>query len=447
MSLVSDLEEEIAAVDWRAIVNYLCHDMLERTDYNAFFTSFLFEQRHAAWGGLLSLRGGGPAVAAMMHARIAELHAWEAANCAKRLADCAADLVAVGDDDYDDHGRGHGGGGGVAGGVGDFGTERAIFALQGVAQALYYTQYFEDGRSWGCKDGPACGCRNLRPSGTGAAAAAAAAAALAAAGGGGVARSSSGDDDEDSGDGGRESSGGLKMENSPNPATLMSTKLGSSPSSSRSSGLQKRACREHLAAQLVPHLDAFVLASAARAAERPPHEQAAKLSVALACVNTVTLFAPATGALDDAQLSRALALLKHTFGARNPGGLNLYSKVAVLTHIGLNCKGRVGLPHLGWIFDFFDAAEPQLLGAFEDWSNTNRDITLDLVAEIVTCYRFSRHATPALRRYVAFVRHEVARKYSGVGYRFRFYAHADLASDHEAVSLYHAFLAQWQTNT
>ena len=57
----------------------------------------------------------------------------------------------------------------------------------------------------------------------------------------------------------------------------------------------------------------------------------------------------------------------------------------------------------------------------------------------------SRLATPALRRYVAFVRHEVARKYSGVGYRFRFYAHADLASDHEAVSLYHAFLAQWQT--
>ena len=180
--------------------------------------------------------------------------------------------------------------------------------------------------------------------------------------------------------------------------------------------------------------------------------QGAKLSVVLAAVNTITLFMRAAGLLDAAQLTRALENLRHAFDTTNHGKLNLYSKIAVLTHIGLNLVDLRGCPdgaascslesaQVSWIFSFFDEIEPVLLTAFQDWTNTNRDIILDLVAEIVTCYRYARRRTVALGHYLAFVRREVEHKYSHTRYRYRFYAHADIASDHEALSLYHAYMA------
>ena len=92
---------------------------------------------------------------------------------------------------------------------------------------------------------------------------------------------------------------------------------------------------------------------------------------------------------------------------------------------------------------FFDRECDALLSGWEDSANLNRDILLDLVAEIVSCYHYSRHftGTGALTKYKAFVQGQVARKYApGEPFVYRYFAHADLPSDHEAVSLYHMLM-------
>jgi hypothetical protein len=92
---------------------------------------------------------------------------------------------------------------------------------------------------------------------------------------------------------------------------------------------------------------------------------------------------------------------------------------------------------------FFDRECDALLSGWEDSANLNRDILLDLVAEIVSCYHYSRHftGTGALAKYKAFVQGQVARKYApGEPFVYRYFAHADLPSDHEAVSLYHMLM-------
>ena len=61
----------------------------------------------------------------------------------------------------------------------------------------------------------------------------------------------------------------------------------------------------------------------------------------------------------------------------------------------------------------------------DEFLHSGCDITRDLVAEIVTCYRYARRRTAALERYLAFVRREVERKYSSTPFHYRFYAHAD----------------------
>ena len=48
---------------------------------------------------------------------------------------------------------------------------------------------------------------------------------------------------------------------------------------------------------------------------------------------------------------------------------------------------------------------------------------------------------PRLAKYKAFVQGQVARKYApGEPFVYRYFAHADLPSDHEAVSLYHMLM-------
>ena len=46
-------------VDWRSVTGYLAQDLLERTDYNAFYGAYLFAARPSAWEGVLA--GGGAA--------------------------------------------------------------------------------------------------------------------------------------------------------------------------------------------------------------------------------------------------------------------------------------------------------------------------------------------------------------------------------------------------
>ena len=352
-----------------------------------------------------------------MRARIVELHAWERANCAGRLERCAAATPSEGEE-LARWGLG-----------GRFATEQRVFDMQGAAQALYYAQYFSG------EGGGGEGSSNSSSHGGGG-------------DGGGVSGGGGGGGGGDGGGSGGGSGGEREV------SAVGSVLGGSSTEQQQQQQQQQRACRERLLSQLVPHLDAFVLGAVARAAERAAHEQGAKLGLALAAVNTVTLFARAAGLLDAVQLTRALELLRHAFDATNDGGLNLYSKVAVLTHIGFNlvnlrgCPGGAGTScglasdkRVSWIFAFFDEVEPALLESFDDKHNRNRDITLDLVAEIVTCYRYARRRTAALERYLAFVRREVERKYSSTPFHYRFYAHADIASDHEALSLYHAYMA------
>merc|ERR1712083_132126 len=80
--------------------------------------------------------------------------------------------------------------------------------------------------------------------------------------------------------------------------------------------------------------------------------------------------------------------------------------------------------------------------AFEDTSNPERAIVLDIIAETLTGYRYFNHWTPSRVRYESFVAGEIGRKYAERSdHVYRYYAHADFPSDHEALSLYHMIMS------
>ena len=63
--------------------------------------------------------------------------------------------------------------------------------------------------------------------------------------------------------------------------------------------------------------------------------------MALAVVNTLTLFAWELGLVSEKAMKKVLWLLRKVFIDDDQGRLNLYSKVTVLTHLGLNFRGQV----------------------------------------------------------------------------------------------------------
>ena len=348
-------------IEWGLVVDWLVHEMAQHTDYSAFFASYLFEEHHHVWTGLVT--GGAPAVASV-HSHIRRLHAWERANVKEKLRTYAAALVS-----------------GAAQPAGDFSTGQNVFELQKGAQVLYYERYFNSFGQWQ------------------------------GAGGG-------------------------------------DTGQGQCPwATSHSSMQEQHVCHQQVSAQLAPNIAGFIQGGLARAAERPASDQPSKVSLVLAVVNTLTLFGRVLGLVDQRGLSFSLALLQRGCGAENHGELNMYSKIVVLAHVGLNIKGQCHFDDVAWIFQYFDDIEGELLAAFDDVANPNRDIILDLVAEVCTCYYYSNHCTDSLSRYLLFVKREVRRKYSA-GFassqqgQSTYYAHADLASAHEAVSLYHLFMVQ-----
>lgn len=313
--------------DRHSVVLWLARDMDERTDDNTFLASYFFAISRPDWTCLL-----GDDCAARVMERIEELHVWQYHVCAEKIARPArTERVLV---------------------PSDFVYESTTFAIQRVAQALYYLRYF-----------------------------------------------------------------------------------------GRVASKQLSRSLEELRMQLMPHLQQFIRGGICSSSHYPwATSQDSKLSVALAVVNTVMLFARVLFLMSMQDLEYALAMLRQMYMVEDYGQMDLYSKASIIAHIGLNCQGQCGFVHVAWLFDYFDSLQPQLLASFEDLNNPRRDIILDLVAEIITCYRYFHHHTPHLEHYMAFMRHEVQRKYCG-HFSYRYYAHADLPSDHEAVSLYHMFIS------
>jgi len=312
------------SLDWRAVVLWLVHDIEVQTDHNAFLASYFFTIRHPDWTNLL-----GDISTAKVLRRIEDLHMWQYRICTETIGETELFFTPS-----------------------DFGRESTTFAIQRVAQALYYLQHF-----------------------------------------------------------------------------------------GRVASSQQHRSLYLLRTQLVPHLQQFIRDSLYDSSHYPwATSLVSKVSVALAVVNTVTLFARVLRLLSVQDLQPVLSLLRQMYIVEDCGQLDLYGKAAIIAHIGFNCRGQCAFDHVSWIFDYFDTLQPQLLAAFEDRSNLNRDITLDLVAEIVTCYRYFRHRTSCRTRYETFVKHEVQRKYCG-HFCYRYYAHADFPSDHEAVSLYHMLIS------
>ena len=204
-------------------------------------------------------------------------------------------------------------------------------------------------------------------------------------------------------------------------------------------------CMDMLREHLEPYIGEMILGSGSTAAQRAWTDQGSKAGTALAVVNTITLFARVLGLVSDDAVRDLIQQIRTVCVVENHGALNLYSKITVLTHIGLNFRGQIAFEQVAWVFEFFDEIQVEIIQMFDDESNANRDILLDLVAEIITCYNYSRHFTPALANYVAFVGKEVERKYArvaGAQFCYRYYAHADVPSDHESVSLYHMLMSQ-----
>lgn len=199
-------------------------------------------------------------------------------------------------------------------------------------------------------------------------------------------------------------------------------------------------CHEVLRSKLVPRLHEFICCSVR--CRDPAIPQDSKLSVALAVVNTVTLFMRLMGLLSRHDLQQVLALFQQLYMEEDIGELDLFGKTSVLAHIVLNVRGQCEFVHVAWIFEYLDSVQPQLQMAFEDESDPRRTIALDLIAEVLTGYRYFNHWTPSRVSYESFVAFEIRRKYAErVDHVYRFYAHADFPSDHEALSLYHMMMS------
>jgi len=196
-----------------------------------------------------------------------------------------------------------------------------------------------------------------------------------------------------------------------------------------------------LQTKLVPNLEQYIRCIvASRARDASEASERSNLSLSLALVNTVTLYLRTLELLGPQDLEQVLGLLQHFY--QECPWLNIYSKTSVLAHVLLNLQGQCPIKHVAWIFDCLDMWQPLLQGAFCDLNNPHRDILLDLAAEVVTGYRYFDHWTPSRMRYEWFVASEAKRKYRDRSdHVYRFYAHADFPSDHEALSLYHMMIS------
>ena len=168
--------------------------------------------------------------------------------------------------------------------------------------------------------------------------------------------------------------------------------------------------------------------------------QADRLGLCLAVVNSATLF-DRDRLRTEAQRA-VVAQVRESFIDADDIGLSMHSKLSVATHVGMNFREQLATrADCGWLFAFFKAQRRPLLAHFASRGGS-ADITLDLVAEIVTCYHYAGRCPGA---YEQFVIGEVARKYAASHpsqYTYRYFAHVDYPSDHEAISLYHMSLAQ-----
>lgn len=204
-------------------------------------------------------------------------------------------------------------------------------------------------------------------------------------------------------------------------------------------------CCKVLHKYLMPHLHEFISCSVrCWDTETSLVPEAEKLSIALAVVNTFTLFLRSIGMVQAHDLQEVLALFRQLYIVQDSGELGIHGKAAVLSHILLNVRGQCEFADVDWIFVWLESVQPELLCAFEDTNNPSRDIVLDLVAEILTGYRYFNCWSPSRERYETFVAGEIRRKYADrFDWVYRYYAHADFPSDHEALSLYHMMISSY----
>lgn len=204
-----------------------------------------------------------------------------------------------------------------------------------------------------------------------------------------------------------------------------------------------RLCVETLRAKLVPHLQDFIRLSLSTSVRQFSFtSDNSNLSLSLAVVNTVTLFLRTLGLLSIQDLKQALGLLRQMYIEEDCGGLSMYNKACVFAHVLLNVQGHCSIKDVSWVFDWLDMWQPLLQAVFQDFSNPHRAMCLDLFAEVITGYRYFNYWTPSRMRYEWFVAAETKRKYvDRSDHVYRYYAHPDFPSDHEALSLYHMTIA------
>jgi hypothetical protein len=165
--------------------------------------------------------------------------------------------------------------------------------------------------------------------------------------------------------------------------------------------------------------------------------QPERLGLCLAVVNCATLFD--RDRVDSRSMRCIVAAIQRRFIDDDRIGLDMHSKLSVATHVGMNLRTSLAdRPDCAWLFTLFETMHGPLMEHFNR-RDSSADITLDLVAEIVTCYYYANRRQ---RAYEQFVHKEVARKYGDSRFTYRYYAHVDFPSDHEAISLYHMALAK-----
>lgn len=191
---------------------------------------------------------------------------------------------------------------------------------------------------------------------------------------------------------------------------------------------------------LVPRLRQFIdeVSTAESLADKP----ALRFAAAVALVNTVFLFFRTLGFLSQQQLTDALWQVRENYVVRNTGELTEMQKIIVLAHVGMNCMGMAKWADISWLFDYLDSSAQELLQLQGDAESLDRDILLDVVAEVLCCYRYHNYHSRAALMYARFVQQKVGPKYlEDTAYEFRYFADESLPSDHEAISLYHLIVA------
>ena len=191
---------------------------------------------------------------------------------------------------------------------------------------------------------------------------------------------------------------------------------------------------------LIPKLAQFI--DTVLTAESLDDKPALRVGVALALMNTVFLFFRVLGFLSQQQLADALQQVRGHYIVHDTGNLATIQKTIVLAHVGLNCMGMAKWADISWLFDYLDSIVLELLELQDDAESPERHILLDVVAEVLCCYRYQGHHSSAALLYARFVEQKVGPKYLGNrAYEFRYWADEALPSDHEAISLYHLIAA------